>query len=145
MLFNWFCRRLPASLDEFNPDMVVYNAGTDVLIEDPLGQLDITPEVWVWSTFPPPHTHTNTLLSHTQIHTPHTLKPPLTHTLKHTPHTQRPPSHTHSNTLLTHALHTPLTHTQGVMNRDQIVFSEVRKRNIPIFMITSGGYQVRVP
>ena len=39
------CRELPHALDMFQPDMVVYNAGTDVLIGDPLGALDITPEV----------------------------------------------------------------------------------------------------
>ena len=32
---------------------------------------------------------------------------------------------------------------QGVVQRDEIVFREVReKRGIPIFMLTSGGYQV---
>ena len=39
------CRHLPAALDEFDPDIVVYNAGTDVLEGDPLGNMDITPEV----------------------------------------------------------------------------------------------------
>ena len=38
-------RHLPAVLDEFDPDIVVYNAGTDILEGDPLGNLDITPEV----------------------------------------------------------------------------------------------------
>ena len=37
-------RNLPAALDEFDPD-VVYNAGTDILEGDQLGNLDITPEV----------------------------------------------------------------------------------------------------
>ena len=40
-------RHLPAALDEFDPDVVVYNAGTDILIGDPLGNLDITPEVYL--------------------------------------------------------------------------------------------------
>ena len=40
-------RELPRALDEFKPDMVVYNAGTDILKGDPLGVLDITPEVRV--------------------------------------------------------------------------------------------------
>lgn len=31
---------------------------------------------------------------------------------------------------------------QGVAERDRLVFSEVRARGIPIFMVTSGGYQV---
>ncbi len=39
------CRGFPKSLDTFQPDIVVYNAGTDVLIGDSLGRLDITPEV----------------------------------------------------------------------------------------------------
>ena len=39
------CRKLPQVLDSFKPDMVVYNAGTDVLEGDPLGILDITPKV----------------------------------------------------------------------------------------------------
>ena len=30
---------------------------------------------------------------------------------------------------------------QGVIERDEIVFESVRKRNIPIVMVTSGGYQ----
>lgn len=70
---DYLSRRLPNALDDFDPDMVVYNAGTDVLIGDPLGQLDITPE--------------------------------------------------------------------GVKERDLKVFKEVRQRAIPIFMVTSGGYQ----
>jgi histone deacetylase 11 len=36
---------LEKSLNEFQPDFVVYNAGTDILQGDPLGNLDITPEV----------------------------------------------------------------------------------------------------
>ena len=28
------------------------------------------------------------------------------------------------------------------MQRDEIVFHEVKARNIPLFMVTSGGYQV---
>ena len=40
-------RELPRALDEFEPDMVVYNAGTDILKGDQLGVLDITPEVRV--------------------------------------------------------------------------------------------------
>ena len=66
-------RKLPVALDDFKPDIVVYNAGTDILIGDPLGILDITDE--------------------------------------------------------------------GVMQRDEIVFQEVKARNIPLFMVTSGGYQ----
>nr|QSX72312.1 histone deacetylase 11 [Halisarca dujardinii]QSX72316.1 histone deacetylase 11 isoform 2 [Halisarca dujardinii] len=64
---------LPRELEEFRPDLVVYNAGTDILIGDQLGQLDITPE--------------------------------------------------------------------GVKQRDELVFTFVRERNIPIVMVTSGGYQ----
>ena len=32
---------------------------------------------------------------------------------------------------------------QGVIKRDEIVFSVVRGRQIPIVMVTSGGYQRR--
>ena len=39
-------RHLPDVLDEFDPDIVVYNAGTDILEGDRLGNLDITPEVY---------------------------------------------------------------------------------------------------
>lgn len=31
---------------------------------------------------------------------------------------------------------------KGIIERDQIVFQEARQRGIPIFMLTSGGYQV---
>ncbi|XP_011419318.3 histone deacetylase 11 isoform X2 [Magallana gigas] len=61
------------ALDEFQPDAVVYNAGTDILEGDPLGNLSIT--------------------------------------------------------------------AQGIIERDRLVFSHVRSRNIPILMVTSGGYQ----
>lgn len=64
---------LPAALEEFIPDMIVYNAGTDILVGDALGRLNVTPE--------------------------------------------------------------------GVIERDEIVFREAKRRNIPIFMVTSGGYQ----
>ena len=30
---------------------------------------------------------------------------------------------------------------QGIVERDQIVFENAVKRNIPIMMVTSGGYQ----
>uniref|UniRef100_A0A1B0AHJ5 Histone deacetylase 11 n=1 Tax=Glossina pallidipes TaxID=7398 RepID=A0A1B0AHJ5_GLOPL len=37
-------RGLQFALNEFRPQLVVYNAGTDVLLGDPLGALSITPE-----------------------------------------------------------------------------------------------------
>ncbi|CAH0559963.1 unnamed protein product [Brassicogethes aeneus] len=61
------------ALDEFHPNLVIYNAGTDILKGDPLGGLSVSPE--------------------------------------------------------------------GIISRDEIVFSIVRNRNIPIVMLTSGGYQ----
>ncbi|XP_078369985.1 histone deacetylase 11-like [Oculina patagonica] len=68
-------KHIPEALDEFKPDIIAYNAGTDILMGDPLGNLAITP--------------------------------------------------------------------QGIIERDQIVFQEARQRGIPIFMLTSGGYQRR--
>ncbi|KAK3005048.1 hypothetical protein RJ639_015945 [Escallonia herrerae] len=56
----------------FDPELVVYNAGTDVLDGDPLGRLKISPE--------------------------------------------------------------------GVTSRDEKVFGFARERNIPLVMLTSGGY-----
>ncbi|XP_056001159.1 histone deacetylase 11-like isoform X2 [Ostrea edulis] len=66
-------RHTSEALKEFQPDAVVYNAGTDILEGDPLGNLSVTP--------------------------------------------------------------------QGIIERDRIVFSHVRHQNIPILMVTSGGYQ----
>uniref|UniRef100_A0A0K8VSD8 Histone deacetylase 11 n=1 Tax=Bactrocera latifrons TaxID=174628 RepID=A0A0K8VSD8_BACLA len=37
-------RSLKYALSEFRPDLLVYNAGTDILLGDPLGHLCITPE-----------------------------------------------------------------------------------------------------
>ena len=65
--------KIPEALDRFKPDMVLYNAGTDIMINDPLGALSIT----------------------------------------------RP----------------------GIIARDELVWQECRIRNIPILMVTSGGYQ----
>lgn len=64
---------LTKALEEFTPDVIVYNAGTDILEGDPLGNLNISP--------------------------------------------------------------------QGIINRDEIVFKKAREKQIPIVMVTSGGYQ----
>lgn len=40
-----FFRHTNEALDEFQPDAVVYNAGTDILEGDPLGNLSITAQV----------------------------------------------------------------------------------------------------
>ena len=66
-------KHIPHALDLFKPDLVLYNAGTDILVNDRLGALDITRE--------------------------------------------------------------------GVISRDEITWEECRSRNIPILMVTSGGYQ----
>ncbi|XP_053324929.1 histone deacetylase 11 [Spea bombifrons] len=63
------------ALNEMKPDVIVYNAGTDILDGDPLGGLSISP--------------------------------------------------------------------QGIIKRDEIVFTIARNRGIPIVMVTSGGYQKR--
>ncbi|KAM3914826.1 histone deacetylase 11 [Leptodactylus fuscus] len=63
------------ALNEITPDVIIYNAGTDILDGDPLGGLSISP--------------------------------------------------------------------QGIIKRDEIVFSIARSRSIPILMVTSGGYQKR--
>ncbi|XP_046568110.1 histone deacetylase 11-like isoform X2 [Haliotis rubra] len=63
---------LRASLEEFTPDIIVYNAGTDILEGEPLGNLSVT--------------------------------------------------------------------AQGIILRDEMVFAKARELNIPIFMLTSGGY-----
>lgn len=46
--------------------------------------------------------------------------------------------------LLIYVLNTNLKYfsPKGIIERDQIVFQEARQRGIPIFMLTSGGYQV---
>ncbi|EFJ04287.1 hypothetical protein SELMODRAFT_432551, partial [Selaginella moellendorffii] len=71
---RWIDRRVEISeaFQAFAPDLLVYNAGTDILEGDPLGRLEVSPE--------------------------------------------------------------------GVKERDEIVFSFARQRNIPIVMLTSGGY-----
>ncbi|CAL4175835.1 unnamed protein product [Meganyctiphanes norvegica] len=61
------------ALNEFHPQFVVYNAGTDIMIGDSLGLLSIS--------------------------------------------------------------------KKGIIERDEIVWSKVRQRGIPIMMVTSGGYQ----
>ncbi|XP_008319195.1 histone deacetylase 11 [Cynoglossus semilaevis] len=61
------------ALNEIRPDIIIYNAGTDILDGDPLGGLSISP--------------------------------------------------------------------QGIVKRDELVFRAAKRRNIPILMVTSGGYQ----
>ena len=40
-----YFRHVEGALNEFTPDVVVYNAGTDILSGDPLGLLSISPQV----------------------------------------------------------------------------------------------------
>ncbi|BFZ10907.1 hypothetical protein BsWGS_13946 [Bradybaena similaris] len=65
-------QHIDCAFEEFTPHLVVYNAGTDILEHDPLGNLSITPK--------------------------------------------------------------------GIMERDKIVFEKCRSENVPVFMVTSGGY-----
>ena len=44
-------------------------------------------------------------------------------------------------TLLSKSIIKALNLFQGIIERDQIVFESAIKRNIPIMMVTSGGYQ----
>ena len=43
--FSYCFSNVEGALNEFTPDLVVYNAGTDILDGDPLGCLSITAEV----------------------------------------------------------------------------------------------------
>jgi histone deacetylase 11 len=65
-------QNLPQALDEFAPDFIIYNAGTDILAGDEVGRLQVS--------------------------------------------------------------------AQGIIERDEFVFAQARKRGIPILMILSGGY-----
>lgn len=41
----YFFRYLYESLENFKPNLIVYNAGTDILKGDPLGQMNVSVEV----------------------------------------------------------------------------------------------------
>lgn len=71
-LFWEFSSHLTKALVEFHPDLMVYNAGTDILKGDRLGLLAVTAD--------------------------------------------------------------------GIIKRDEIVFQYAKDRNIPVVMLTSGGY-----
>ena len=48
----WYINRhVEGALNEFTPDVVVYNAGTDILEGDPLGNLSITAQVYIKYVF----------------------------------------------------------------------------------------------
>jgi len=70
---NILTKKLPESLDEFKPDIIYYNAGTDCLKGDPIGALGLS--------------------------------------------------------------------AKCIIQRDEFVFDNAFKRNIPIVMVLSGGYQ----
>ena len=36
--------KIPPVFEEFKPDLVIYNAGTDCMMNDPLGRLNLTPD-----------------------------------------------------------------------------------------------------
>jgi histone deacetylase 11 len=63
---------LPSAIENHQPDLIIYNAGTDIYLEDPMGNLSIT--------------------------------------------------------------------EQGIIDRDEYVFSQARSNSIPILMVLSGGY-----
>ena len=63
---------LPVAFDNVKPDLIIYNAGTDIFEEDPLGLMKVS--------------------------------------------------------------------ENGIIKRDELVFQYARERNIPIFMVLSGGY-----
>ena len=63
---------LPKAIDAVKPDLIIYNAGTDVYYEDPIGSMALT--------------------------------------------------------------------IPGIINRDELVFTQAITRNIPILMVLSGGY-----
>lgn len=46
ILNNFFFSHLDEALKDYTPNLIIYNAGTDILINDPLGGLDITPQVY---------------------------------------------------------------------------------------------------
>jgi histone deacetylase 11 len=37
-------KELPQAFEEFKPDFVIYNAGTDCMAGDPLGRLNLSPQ-----------------------------------------------------------------------------------------------------
>ena len=68
-------KELPKAIDTVKPDLIIYNAGTDVYYEDPIGCMALT--------------------------------------------------------------------KQGIINRDEMVFTHALTRNIPILMVLSGGYHAQ--
>ena len=42
---NLVQQHVSKAIEEFQPNFIVYNAGTDILAGDPLGQLDISAQV----------------------------------------------------------------------------------------------------
>jgi histone deacetylase 11 len=38
----YFCSNIKEALNEFSPDLIIYNAGTDILFGDPIGKLNIS-------------------------------------------------------------------------------------------------------
>uniref|UniRef100_A0A3Q2PD47 Histone deacetylase 11 n=1 Tax=Fundulus heteroclitus TaxID=8078 RepID=A0A3Q2PD47_FUNHE len=83
------------ALNEFHPDILVYNAGTDILDGDPLGGLSISPQQFLFERVEG----------------------------------------------MSRATIIDLDAHQGIVKRDEIVFRAAKQRGIPIFMVTSGGYQ----
>ena len=49
--YCFFFRNVEGALNEFTPDIIVYNAGTDILDGDPLGTLSISPQVSTYFSY----------------------------------------------------------------------------------------------
>lgn len=126
-------RNLQKALQEHLPDVVVYNAGTDILEGDRLGGLSISPQVRPdpggGGAGSPLGTRGSRKAGSTGA-SPDVKEGPGGEGF---PKLRGPGPPEPAPTL-------PL---QGIVKRDELVFRVVRGRQVPILMVTSGGYQKR--
>ena len=106
------------AIEEFRPDLIIYNAGTDCLIGDPLGGLDLSPQGELLY-FPP------CLLSDlpTRLFIPAFVD-------------GRPAFGQQEKCLQ------PCSSSIGIIMRDEMVFRVAKRNNLSVAMVMSGGYQV---
>ncbi|XP_073998894.1 histone deacetylase 11 isoform X2 [Rhodnius prolixus] len=110
---------LEQSLSQFHPDLLVYNAGTDILSGDSLGRLSITPKVNFLFTA---YCYGSGKKEKEKGKREKSEKGGL------------------NRWFATQRLWNAGSILAGVIRRDELVFMKARERRVPIVMLTSGGY-----
>lgn len=114
------------AIEEFKPNLIIYNAGTDSLIGDPLGGLDLSPQGELLYFL---RCLLSGLLSGLLLLIPRMCMRQFACLVN------KRNDHKVLSTFF-------LLREQGIITRDEMVFRVAKRNNLSVAMVMSGGYQV---